>query len=207
MRWLLILACASLGALLAAQWWVRPIQPPIAPPHASQPDRTNAGRGANVIPMYRLPPLDDYREITERTLFTNTRRPPQAGADTTAETAQPVAQPLPQHLGLTAILMTPDGRTALIRNSMEKEILYLERGADLAGWKIADILPDRLILTQGGKHQEVLLRRFDLAPSPPEPASTPPTAKAKPKPRRKQRKDPREMVKALKKRESQRNLK
>jgi len=203
MRWLLILACASLGALLAAQWWVWPVQPPIAPLPASHPDHADVGTGSNIVPRYRLPPLDDYQEITERTLFTADRRPPPRGANTTTETPLPVGQPLPEHLGLTAIVMTPDGPTALVSDSKGKDILYLEQGADLAGWKLANILPDRLILTRGGQHQEMLLRRFDLAPPPPEPASTQPTTKTEPEPRRTQRMDPRQMVKSLKQRRSQ----
>ena len=204
MRWFLILACTSLGALLAAQWWLWPAQRPLSPPPSSQLDAAEPGQATGVIPTYRLPPLRDFREITERTLFTETRRPPPPGENTAAETAQSVGQILPEHLGLTAILITPDGPTALINDSKENAVMRLAQGANLAGWKIANILPDRLILTQGRKHQEMLLRRFDLAPPPAPAAKQQPTAKSAPKPQRKARTDPRERLKKLQRRQLQR---
>ena len=86
--------------------------------------------------------------------------------------------------------------------------MRLEQGANLAGWKIANILPDRLILTQGRKHQEMLLRRFDPVPPSPAPvAKQQPTAKSAPKAQRKERSDPRERLKKLQRRQSQRKPK
>ena len=179
MRWLLSLTCASLAALLTAQWWLWPVQPPMASPPTAH--LNHADTGTNVVPRYRFPALDEYREVTERTLFTTNRRPPEAADNASAKTAQSL--PLPQHLWLTAILMTEDGPTALILDSKNNEVLYVGQGADLSSWNVASILPDRLILTQGGSRQEMLLRRFDAEPPPP---PSPPRARATAKQRDRQ---------------------
>lgn len=182
MRAILIIACLPLAALAVAQWWLWPVpKPQLAQVNNESPNVE--AEESNIMPEYELSPLEDYQEIDERTLFNDTRRLPEIeAAPTTAATPEPVAEPFPEHMGLTAILMTGDRPIALIRDKQNNEFFKLEQGENLSGWKIASILEDRLVLTQGENRQEMLLRIFDPSPPAPPPigsASKAQTAKAR----------------------------
>ncbi len=165
MKWFLFGACLILGAVTAAQWWLWPEQPPKArqTTHAGAPEQGAEQSLPNSIPRYRLPPQSVYQEIDKRPLFTSGRRP--LAPVSAGKSKQAMAdEPLPAHLGLTAILQTPDGALAMIEDRKEKQILRVEQGADIGGWEIVNILPDRLVLSQGEKRQEMLLREFHNVP-------------------------------------------
>ncbi len=172
MRGWLIFACLVLGAVAVAQWWVWPVQPPsteVAPEPAESAADNAVARG--FVPRFQLPPAEDFQEINQRPLFVDGRRLPQPEPEGTPKPA-PESSPLPKHLGLTAVLVTEDGASALIVDRNEKKTLSLRQGDELAGWKIVGIQPDRVVLSQGGSSQEMLLRIFDPSPPPPPPLRT-----------------------------------
>ena len=179
MRAGLILACLLFGAIAVVQWWVWPIQSPST--SGSSGSALSRGKpheaATGAMPQFRLPPEAHFQEIKERPLFVKGRRLSKPDS-----TAKPTSKdnPLPNHLGLTAVMVTKDGPSALIVDRAEKKTLNLKTGDDLAGWEIVSIRPDHLVLSLGESRQQMPLRVFDASPPPPPPAPNTTQSKSKP---------------------------
>jgi hypothetical protein len=109
-------------AILAIELLFPPV-PPVIPERPLQTPRLSS----SLKDDFSLPPLSRYRELVERPLFLQSRRPvPRAGPD---------PSPLDKQYALTAVIIVPDKRLALIRSTTEKEkkTWRLEEGQDFQG--------------------------------------------------------------------------
>ena len=175
------LACIALAVILAIELLLPPA-PPAIPDQPSQAPRPSSTLKED---DFSLPPLSQYREIIERPLFLQSRRPvPKEGSDTSPLAAKETR--LNQYT-LTAVIIVPDKRLALIRGTSEKEkkTLRLEEGQDFQGWKLKEIKDELAVFQQGNQElQELRLQRktpqfaFDKSRlRVPSPSATPDSAK------------------------------
>jgi general secretion pathway protein N len=166
-----MLAAAGLGALL---WWDMQSAPetpdviaPAAPPRSvdgrpqdGRADSTtmpgHAPGGETVNPLANLD-KESLRDITQRPLFTPTRRPPPAPAPSEPEPAfaPPPAPPsTPDHI-LLGIVRDGDRAIALLRGRSDGRTLRVEAGDMVGGWGIAsvDTVSVRLRRADGAAHE------------------------------------------------------
>lgn len=171
------LVCLLLTAVLAIEL----LFPPELPVIPEQPSQTPRLPSSLKKDDFSLPPLTQYREIIERPLFLQSRRPvPGTGSETSPLAAKET------HLNqytLTAVIIAPDKRLALIRSTTQKEkkTWRLEEGQDFQGWKLQEIGDESAKFQQGNQEsQELHLQRktpqqfaFDKRrlPVPPPPAA------------------------------------
>lgn len=117
-----------------------------------------------------LPPLEHYSEIVERPLFVAGRRPEESVAEPVAEAPKSAAPAPKTKVKLTGIVLTAKERSALFYDETQKLSWRLTQGQDMEGWLLAEVQPDKVVLTRGDETQEMLLRRpRDKRPPPPIP--------------------------------------
>lgn len=99
---------------------------------------------------FALPPIENYAEVTMRPLFSATRRPapPQAVPRGSLE---------PASLVLTGVILTSDGRMALVQEAKSPKPTRLKEGQEIQGWTVQSILPDRVVIHRGTVEQAVKL--------------------------------------------------
>ncbi|MBY0429982.1 MAG: hypothetical protein K2Q10_02195, partial [Rhodospirillales bacterium] len=63
-----------------------------------------------------------------------------------------------------------DSRTAFLQESKGGRTLRLKEGQAVEGWQVVRIEPRKLVLSQGGREQELLLREIVAVKPPVQPA-------------------------------------
>ncbi len=128
----------------------------ISPAVGPRPATKRAGRPAEL----ELAPLEEFQEISARTLFNSTRRP-----------IEVLAKPLPavvispSRYTVIGILISDGERMALIRRGAAGNYIRVRVGQEVDGWRVERILPDRVIIHKGGTKEELLLKdRIEPAP-------------------------------------------
>lgn len=135
---------------------VRPAPAPAAEEQADQP--------------FGLPPIQNFREMVERPLFMDTRRPGPEGPDE----PPPPPPSTPMVLKLMGVVWTPTGKLALMTDAKGK-YKRLKLNDTLDGWTLVELGSDRVGMTQGDKRETVTLlkKRPKLPPGAPPPPPTP----------------------------------
>jgi hypothetical protein len=149
---LLMLGAAGLGVLLWLDMQSQPETPHVVAPAGQVPlvdSRGQDGRTTSTaMPMPNdgtvnpLASLDkqSLRDMTERPLFTPTRRPPPDPAPTQAEPAfAPPPAPSSPEFTLLGIIRNGDRATALLRSRSDGRNLRVEAGDTIGGWEIAAV--------------------------------------------------------------------
>ena len=93
-----------------------------------------------------MPPLDTYREVTARPLFSATRRP----AATASHAAAPMAS-----FALAGVVISSDGRVALIRQGKTPGLIRVKEGQQIEGWTVRSIAADRVVVSNGAADAEI----------------------------------------------------
>jgi hypothetical protein len=98
---------------------------------------------ASVVPAEK-PDISNFEEVISRPLFTQTRRP-------LAHTSESGAAPPPETLNfdLLGVVISPVGRTALLRPKPSGELLRVVEGQTVAGWEVRAIKPTEIVLGRG----------------------------------------------------------
>lgn len=152
-----LVVIAGLAVLLVHQWR----NPPLLELPAFGP---GAGEPGEVIiqPLPELGPVEAFAVINERPLFLPERRPPAPSADPAPEEER-------EEFALQGVMILPGGSTAIVRVIGRDESVRLREGETLAGWTVARIEAERVILERGGESQSLpLLRNRSLfQPVPP----------------------------------------
>lgn len=127
---------------------------------AAPPMETGSGGPESL----ELPPLDDYRQIADRPLFMESRRP---GSDMNEPPPPPEVRKMPMTLKLMGIVHTPEGRKALLVDAKGK-YKRLKAQDTLDSWTLVDVGVDRVVMQQGQDNQELpLLKKKPKAAVPP----------------------------------------
>lgn len=153
-----LLALIGSGLLLSAAgyaslWAAQVMQSLPAPPALPQVSETGAGAVARILPSGRNPrPAIYYQAITQRPVFSPTRRPLEAVVaapepEPVIEAPEPVistpvaAPPAPPQLRLLGVIGSAGALSALISNA-GGDPAWLPKGSIIEGWTITDIGPD-----------------------------------------------------------------
>jgi general secretion pathway protein N len=174
----LLLICLGLVTVAYGELGRRAAGPSSSSPSSS----SNAAGARDTVPalppaaVFRMAPRREFRETLARPLFAATRRPPPKETEPEPEKVEPA----PVKARLLGVIITPEGRTALVSLPTASDIVQLTIGQRLEGWSLEQILPDRIILRRGALTQEVEIER-DIAPAP---RRTRPGTQAKPRRRR-----------------------
>jgi len=112
--------------------------------------------------------------VLERPVFSETRRP--------RGTATGGAQATPIDFTLLGVVISGSQRSALIRTGKGEAVQRLTEGEDIAGWKLVQIAPDRIVVRRDRVEADVFLDYS--TPAPPVPRTQmpkeKPTAQASP---------------------------
>jgi hypothetical protein len=148
-------ACAVLAVLALKEF--------TAPPAAVQ---SAPGAGASIEPggpkdssraqTFVLPSLQRFSVVTERPLFSPSRRPALQTRDNSGAWSSFV---------LAGIIITPQSREALILHGKPPAIAHLQEGQSIDGWTVASIEADRVVFRDSVSEHE--LKLIDKGPTGP----------------------------------------
>lgn len=99
-------------------------------------------------------PLESYSQMVNRPLFTQGRKPVEEIDNAPVEEFAGNIE-----LELTGIVETPKGVTAMLRDKIMNKNYRGQKGDNVEGWDIADILIDKVIVTKGVNRKELPLRK------------------------------------------------
>jgi hypothetical protein len=121
-----------------------------------QPPGATALPAATASESRALAPMSAFAAIVERPLFAPTRRPlpqsPPVAAIVKAKSPPPTTPTLPA--ALVGVLISSDGRFAVLRWPDGKSTTVAE-GADVEGWLLKQVMPDRVWFISGSTSTEV----------------------------------------------------
>lgn len=149
-------------ATLAAWAWQEMREPlPLLPAPVALEVADEAVANPIPEPGFRISPKNAFAQLVTRPPFSPSRRPPRAkpAPAPAAQKPEPVAHPLvtePQ-VTLVGILINAGKSIAMVRKPGAEELLRLAKGEQLDGWQVEGVLPDRLVLSHGGKLLELEL--------------------------------------------------
>jgi len=101
-----------------------------------------------------LPAADELADLTERPLFSSTRRPFEAPP---TQGAEPAAAAQPPALTLIGTVIKPDSRSALFTNRSTRQLIQLDVGMRSGDWELVDVSTDRAVFRRDGKRHEIAL--------------------------------------------------
>lgn len=161
---LLLLIWLGLAGWVGYQW----LHPP---PPPSVPVADGAGIEADIEIEPFQPPraaaLDFYDETIERPVFYPERRPPEPEPEVVAQ-APPPPPPEPDvELTLVGVMLTEEGTAVLIRQEDTREVARIGLGGEVADWRLEQVRPQQVTLSQDGRTRELVLERNQRAPSRP----------------------------------------
>jgi hypothetical protein len=150
---LFLLASTGLGLLVAEE---------LAPPAPTGSALTPQNPGKPVPVEKRAPPrrraLQEFSAITERPVFSETRRPepPASDRSTARRTLDGVI--------LMGTVIGRDRKSALLRVPGSPTLQTVSEGQAIAGWTLEKVLPDRVVLSVGGDSVEISIWKDRLPP-------------------------------------------
>ncbi|WP_456407143.1 hypothetical protein [Thiolapillus sp.] len=164
MKKLWLLVVVLLLAFLAWRWYFPPQAPAIAVNTAQGQEGDEIK--ALLDSMDRVsdfPPRESYQAIADRPLFFSKRRPPPPYVP-----APPGKKPPPKpprkmgkpRFQLSAVIIVGDKKYALIKGGRQKGSRRVRVGDEVDGWKVTRLDADKLVLSNGGETEELLLRNY-----------------------------------------------
>jgi len=129
------------------------------PPAAPSVGTTALPPAPAPAPVFTMPPPQSYAAVSERPLFSPSRRPPTAAAT-------PAAASEISALSLTGIIISGDERIALVASGEPATVSRLKEGQTLGGWTVRSIQQDRVVLERDATQQELKLTE-KARPAPP----------------------------------------
>ncbi|MGZ8152291.1 MAG: hypothetical protein ACXW0Q_05345 [Methylovulum sp.] len=158
----LVAVCVALIFIIIAEWlYATQIQ---------NYDLTETGTASKQVSRYEMPtikldqrPEESYAALVARPLFIKGRRPVD---EPTPEEKQTIATAANFDWVLTGVYSTKKGLSALFGRANSKipkdNYRKIVVGDNLDGWKLTEVLNDRVILSQGDSQKELLLRKPKL---------------------------------------------
>jgi hypothetical protein len=99
---------------------------------------------------FTLPPLESFAEVTQRPLFSSSRRP--AAIDTPQSAEQPFSAKL------AGIVISTQSSSIIVSHGDPPVLARLKEGDDLDGWLVTSIEPTLVLLQRDGVEQQLRLR-------------------------------------------------
>lgn len=189
-----VLLVIGLGFGVYAEWWLYPISAPDLTKQLSTPMAIDNANNAPITATFRslLRSKREYNGITQRPLFSATRRPAELEVEEVVA-PPPVEEPKPpveeqrlDGLTLTAVIIKGTEYIALMKDPQIDKTQRLLKGGSIRGWTVTNVGQESISLSSpNGNSSELRLRVFrppvgpGAAPPPPPPAP-PPDANAPP---------------------------
>lgn len=118
---------------------------------------------ARALPGFRLPPIDpQFKETTERPLFTPTRRPAPPG-NATPQQAMRKGQ-----YKLAGTVVNGEVSVAFLLESSTNKTVRVALGTEVGGMKLASVSPTSVVLRLGDETEELSLRSSVSPKAPPQ---------------------------------------
>lgn len=154
--------CAVLVLVLGAQRWLAGDEPDAG---VIQVSPAGAGVASSLeTRSFDLPSRGEYAEVTARPLFSEDRRPEEnggaAGDEGEAVAAEDEAPTEPPPVSLTGVIITPEQRIAMMRNTESREYVTLKEGEPLEGWTLEEVSRRRIVFSNGGRQEVVDLEVY-----------------------------------------------
>ena len=148
----LALATSALGfGVLAGLVLVNPVDVTPIPP-AARPPAAAAAAGQSRDPPAPLPSIEQLSETRDRPLFSPTRKPIGTSAGTIDGPAGGASD-----IELLGTIGMDGSERALLRVKQPASQQWLAVGAVAAGWRVASIAKDRVVIVAGGQSRELVL--------------------------------------------------
>ena len=135
--WMLLGCCLVMAAIVGIEWrqFASASPAPAAAPPAAAPP------AAAPLATFEPPPAERFAEIAQRPLFLPERRPQQDN-----ESAMPPNAPA---LAVQGVVLSPEGRYAVIQHGTPPKLDAIAEGATIEGWHIESINAKRIALRAG----------------------------------------------------------
>lgn len=154
----LSILCAALAAVVAYQLYWMPAEPSRPATAGSAP----GGGAATPTLDIAYDPKSAFSRVVDANLFSPARTPPEAEA-TSAPASRDVRAPGLPGFQLKGIMITPEGRAALIELGRKGEYRRVAQGETVDGWTVETIASDSVLVKKEGTSTVVELK----APPPP----------------------------------------
>ena len=155
----------SVSAILFGAWTLYELvgQPPEMATTATTEDPMETS--VELPELDFIPPeLEDLRITLDRPLFNASRRPEELVSETELPTqSQPETVDAPP-LGLSAVIVDEQGRSALLEPVETRVVQRVQEGENIAGWRLVEVREDAVVLAVGDNRAELALRVFDAPP-------------------------------------------
>jgi hypothetical protein len=140
-------ACALLATLIALELSAPDWKPAV---HLVSPSWSSAvGSDAAAADNFKMEPFSGLGVVQARPLFSPTRRP---AAPIASAQSRPSAA---ASFTLVGILISPEGRYALLESGQPARLSRVTEGQQIEGWTVAGILSDRVLLRSASGQSEV----------------------------------------------------
>lgn len=166
----LLSLCVLLGGHLREQFSARQLP---GTPSTAAPTSPASAQPVATWEAGALEPLDAYSAMVERPLFAATRRPYEPKRTqkktinaTAAATKAPSRTVAPPRLRLVGVILTRQARQALLRDPVDGRSLTVKAHAEVEGWEVMRISPERVVLRFGRQRHELRLRPFEQSEKP-----------------------------------------
>ena len=118
------------------------------PPERDEPSDSAAGaRGATAMPQpvqYTPPPFVQFREVRERPLFNQSRRPREVEVAAPAPVVKRTLE-----ASLQGVLFSATGKVALLAARGSSDVVRVAEHETFQGWRLDRITPDSATFTRG----------------------------------------------------------
>jgi hypothetical protein len=126
--------------------WLGLDELPAPPSHSAAAPRQETAPSA-----FTMPPLASLREVVDRPLFSESRRP------SPPEVPKEPPAKLPS-LTLVGIFLSVDRRQALIERGQPPRVEWVSERQKLDGWTVEAIGPDRIVLVRTDARHEIVVK-------------------------------------------------
>jgi hypothetical protein len=135
------------GALLALEVeWLGLDEVPAAASQLAAAPRQETAPSA-----FTMPPLASLREVVDRPLFSESRRPAPAEAPKEPAAKLPI-------LTLVGTFLSVDRRQALVERGQPPRAEWVSERQKLDGWTVEAIGPDRIVLVRTDARHEIIVK-------------------------------------------------
>lgn len=148
--------CATVGAA-----WLYTMTAPLPAYSVPSVAVPNPGELPPAPPPFVAPPAATFVVIADRPLFDPHRKQYLPPAKPEGNKAAP---PPPPNLSLVGVIIDSDRRLAMVKSSDAMLAMSVSIGAEIGGWQVASIEPDRIVLTSGTTQDEIRLESNKAPP-------------------------------------------
>ena len=164
--WTLLGCCVVVASIGAIEWY----QFAAAAPAPEGPPQAAAAPAAATLASFVPPPAERFAEIAQRPLFVPERR-----AQQDSEPSKPLPPPVAPALNVQGVVLSPEGRYAVIQHGNPPKLEAIAEGASVEGWRIEHIEAHRIAIRAGPQIIEVAVGKPGKD-APPHAAQQPPAS-------------------------------